>query len=735
MLQFLFSLLISTAQAAGVGPIYQGGNANLNSLTALQGTIGFRQATQAPTSSDIALGQCADWYNTADNSIKHYCNINGILTTDSAGAGIQALTGDVTASGTGSVNTQLAQVNTTPGTSGDATHTSQVTTDAKGRALVNSSVPIAIPHTAVTDWSSQLALYLSLSAAGPLATAPAVINAPVIGTDSNGNSLAATLQGNGTKVQMSTGSTAGNCVQFDSNGNTIDSGAPCGGGGGGSGITALTGDVTASGTGSAAATLATVNSNVGSFGTATQTPTVTLNAKGLATAASNTTISIPHTQVNDWTATLAPYALTANQGPMATQKNVSGQSAVFTASISSLTMTVTAVSSGTISINSLISGTGVTSGSFITGLGTGTGGTGTYTVNTPQTVASTSITASNAAAVVSGYNTSGQVIRSPSQGNGLIVQLSAGTATSGHCVQFDANGNTIDSGAACGGSGAGFTAMTGDVTASGTGSVVGTLATVNSNVGSFGTATQVPSYTVNAKGLNTANANVTIAIPHTQITDWSTTLTSALASALPSTTAGQVYETTGTAGVAVGVAFNTPGGPQTYDSSLTAVSNSAINEVLGSGSSGTDAVTSNLTTASPPTSGNCAIWGSGGILGQGSCNSSTSGSYSGLFSVTGTLFYAKQRIGFDSVGPVSTTQAMSSTSQTLQYVTTTASVNYKLPAGPTSGDLYTIVNGNSSGAYTIQLQDSTGGTNIGSPISPGFSTTVFYASTAWKVLP
>jgi hypothetical protein len=50
----------------------------------------------------------------------------------------------------------------------------------------------------------------------------------------------------------------------------------------GGGITALTGDVTASGTGSVAATLATVNSNVGSFTNAN----ITVNAKGLITAAS-----------------------------------------------------------------------------------------------------------------------------------------------------------------------------------------------------------------------------------------------------------------------------------------------------------------------------------------------------------------------------------------------------------------------------------------------------------------
>lgn len=58
-----------------------------------------------------------------------------------------------------------------------------------------------------------------------------------------------------------------------------------------SGITALTGDVTASGSGSVTATLATVNSNVGTFGSATQVPVFTVNGKGLITGVTNTTIT------------------------------------------------------------------------------------------------------------------------------------------------------------------------------------------------------------------------------------------------------------------------------------------------------------------------------------------------------------------------------------------------------------------------------------------------------------
>ena len=49
-----------------------------------------------------------------------------------------------------------------------------------------------------------------------------------------------------------------------------------------------------------ATTLATVNSGVGSYGGATAVPSITVNAKGLVTAASSTTISIPSSQVNDF---------------------------------------------------------------------------------------------------------------------------------------------------------------------------------------------------------------------------------------------------------------------------------------------------------------------------------------------------------------------------------------------------------------------------------------------------
>lgn len=66
-------------------------------------------------------------------------------------------------------------------------------------------------------------------------------------------------------------------------------------------------------------------------------------------------------------------------------------------------------------------------------------------------------------------------------------------------------------------------ALTGDITTS-AGAVATTLATVNSNVGSFGSATQVGSFTVNAKGLITAASNITVTPAWSSITSKPTTI-------------------------------------------------------------------------------------------------------------------------------------------------------------------------------------------------------------------
>jgi hypothetical protein len=80
----------------------------------------------------------------------------------------------------------------------------------------------------------------------------------------------------------------------------------------------------------------------------------------------------------------------------------SPSSAIFTGSISTTTLTVTSVLSGTIAIGQAIFGQGIAQNTVITALGTGSGGVGTYTVSDSQTVASTTINSVASPAIVTG---------------------------------------------------------------------------------------------------------------------------------------------------------------------------------------------------------------------------------------------------------------------------------------------------------------------------------------------
>jgi hypothetical protein len=76
-----------------------------------------------------------------------------------------------------------------------------------------------------------------------------------------------------------------------------------------------------------------------------------------------------------------------------TTEAAASETSVFTGSIATTVLTVTAVTSGAIHVGQLISGTGIANGTVITAYGSNTfGGTGTYTVNQTQTVASTTVT-------------------------------------------------------------------------------------------------------------------------------------------------------------------------------------------------------------------------------------------------------------------------------------------------------------------------------------------------------
>lgn len=107
--------------------------------------------------------------------------------------------------------------------------------------------------------------------------------------------------------------------------------------------------------------------------------------------------------------------------------------AAFTASIAGTTLTVTAVSSGTIVVGQTLSGSGITAGTVITGLGTGSGGVGTYTVNNSQSVASEAMTASPAGTWI---NISGQAVE-------VSANYISGNAAGTTGIAIGGNGITI----------------------------------------------------------------------------------------------------------------------------------------------------------------------------------------------------------------------------------------------------------------------------------------------------
>ena len=89
------------------------------------------------------------------------------------------------------------------------------------------------------------------------------------------------------------------------------------------------------------------------------------------------------------------YTVSDSQTVASTTINSVASPAIVTGSISGTTLTVSAVTSGTLKIGQTIEGTGVTDGTIIKAFGTGSGGAGTYTVSASQTVSSTTIYALN----------------------------------------------------------------------------------------------------------------------------------------------------------------------------------------------------------------------------------------------------------------------------------------------------------------------------------------------------
>lgn len=144
----------------------------------------------------------------------------------------------------------------------------------------------------------------------------------------------------------------------------------------------------AAGSGSVTASIAVVNNGLGQ-----QQAIMTVTAVGSGSLVAGAILSGSGVV----TGTTVLSQLTGTAGGVGTYLVSTFQTvASTTVSASFGVLTVTAVSSGSLAVGDVLSGANVTAGTVITQLGTGTGGTGTYYVQTTQTAASATVNATGA---------------------------------------------------------------------------------------------------------------------------------------------------------------------------------------------------------------------------------------------------------------------------------------------------------------------------------------------------
>lgn len=151
----------------------------------------------------------------------------------------------------------------------------------------------------------------------------------------------------------------------------------------------------------------------------------------------------------DVTSTAAQNAVLVGPTDASFTASIAPQSATVTGSIAATVLTVSAVTTGTLVVGAILSGTGITAGTQIVKQLTGTpGGAGTYTVSASQTVASTTVTATYGTMTVTAMSAGAISLGQTVSGSGVAVSTvvtALGTGTGGNGTYFVNKTQTIAS--------------------------------------------------------------------------------------------------------------------------------------------------------------------------------------------------------------------------------------------------------------------------------------------------
>lgn len=333
--------------------------------------------------------------------------------------------------------------------------------DANGNTVdagISCAAPSTIPFNNITSATNTVAAMVVGTGASLAATGSGTITATntvqvngaaiptaalVLASNSSNQIIAATLQGNGLKAQMSTGTTTTNdCVKFDANGNTVDAGAAC------ATSTPPPFNTITSGTNTAATMVVGTGASLSVSGSGTIGATNTINVNGAAVPTSAAVVGTnPSNQLVAATLQGNGAKVQLSTGTTTTNDCVKFDSNGNTVDAGSA-CNVTAPA-----FNTITSGTNTTA-AMVVGTGASLAASGSGTIHATTSDNTTGVNGGAVPANVKALatNSSSQLVTATFQGNGTKVQLSTGTTTTNDCAKFDANGNVIDSGTLCSGS-------------------------------------------------------------------------------------------------------------------------------------------------------------------------------------------------------------------------------------------------------------------------------------------